>query len=322
MRPLLRPGIHVLRRAPAELQVGLDPRQAVLLPATDAVSGTLALLRESAPREEYPDPRTLDLLDSHGMLVDAASMLPLVPAPAAPSGRPGSERSGSELPRAGRSVAGRVSRNDAAAIARAAGDDAPRRLRDRGQLRVQLVSFGGDLGRRLADRLAGLLGEAGIPVRRTSATEGGAAGRDALGVLAGVGEPQRELVDAWTRQDTPHLLLRMTEGYAALGPFVAPGRTACLRCVDAHATDADPAWPLLVAQYAAREAADRADGVPEPLDPLLASVAVAWAARDIASYAEGRRPGTWSTTIRLDTELAGIETQPWLRHPECGCSWD
>ena len=315
MRQLLRPGIHVLRRAPAELQVGLDPRQAVLLPATDAVSGTLALLRESAPREDYPDPRTLDLLASHGMLVDAASMLPLVPALAAPSGR-----SGGRPPRAGRSVAGRVSRNDAAAIARSAGDDAPRRLRDRGLLRVQLVSFGGGLGQRLADRLAGLLGEAGIPVRRTSGTEA-AAGRDALGVLAGVGEPQRELVDAWTRQDTPHLLLRMTEGYAALGPFVTPGRTACLRCIDAHATDADPAWPLLVAQYAAREAADRADGVPEPLDPLLASVAVAWAARDIASFAEGGRPGTWSTTIRLDPELAGIETQPWLRHPECGCSW-
>jgi len=48
---------------------------------------------------------------------------------------------------------------------------------------------------------------------------------------------------------------------------------------------------------------------------------VAWAARDVASYAEDRRPTTWSATLRLDAQLASIETQPWLRHPACGCSW-
>ena len=37
----------------------------------------------------------------------------------------------------------------------------------------------------------------------------------------------------------------------SIGPFVVPGETACLRCVDAHCTDADPSWPLLVRQYAA-----------------------------------------------------------------------
>ena len=71
------------------------------------------------------------------------------------------------------------------------------------------------------------------------------------GVLVGVGEPDRELLDAWTRAGTPYLLVRLTEGRAVVGPFVVPGTTACLRCLDAHHTDADPAWPLLVRQYAA-----------------------------------------------------------------------
>jgi bacteriocin biosynthesis cyclodehydratase domain-containing protein len=141
-------------------------------------------------------------------------------------------------------------------------------------------------------------------------------------VLLGVGEPDRELVDGWTRGGTPHLLVRLTEGRALVGPFVVPGATACLRCVDAHCTDADPAWPLLVQQYAAASASDRPDGVPEPLDPLLAALALAWAARDLAAYVDGRRPSTWSATVTLHPDPGHLETRSWLRHPGCSCTWD
>jgi bacteriocin biosynthesis cyclodehydratase domain-containing protein len=141
-------------------------------------------------------------------------------------------------------------------------------------------------------------------------------------VLLGVGEPDRELVDSWTRAGTPYLLVRLTEGRAVLGPFVAPGQTACVRCVDAHCADADPSWPLLVRQYASAASRDRADGAPEPLDPLLASLAVAWAARDLASYVDGLRPSTWSSTVTLAGHLSRIEHRSWLRHPACCCSWE
>jgi len=107
-----------------------------------------------------------------------------------------------------------------------------------------------------------------------------------------------------------------------IGPFVVPGRTACLRCVDAHRTDADPSWPLLVRQYAAASIRDRVDGAPEPVDPLLAALALAWAARDLATYVDGRRPSTWSATITVQPDLSELETRSWLRHPACGCSWD
>jgi len=141
-----------------------------------------------------------------------------------------------------------------------------------------------------------------------------------VGVLAGVGEPDRALVDDWTRAGVPHLVLRLTEGHAVLGPFVEPARTACLRCVDAHLTDADSSWPLLVHQYAVASSRDRPDGSGEPVDQLLATLAAAWAARDLASYAAGRRPATWSATVRIEAELTAIESRGWLRHPECGCS--
>jgi bacteriocin biosynthesis cyclodehydratase domain-containing protein len=120
---------------------------------------------------------------------------------------------------------------------------------------------------------------------------------------------------------TPHVLVRLVEGYAVVGPFVAPGRTACLRCGDAAATDLDPSWPLLVEQYSSLSARDRRDGATEPVDPALAALAGAWALRDVASYLQGHRPSTWSTTLTLDPLLADVRTETWLRHPACGCTW-
>ena len=58
------------------------------------------------------------------------------------------------------------------------------------------------------------------------------------------------------------------------------------------------------------------------LDPLLAALAVGWAARDLAAYVDGHRPSTWSTTLTLHAGVDALETRSWLRHPGCSCSWD
>ena len=295
MRPMLRPGVHVLERRDHSLQVCLDPRHAVLLADQEPVRRTLRLLAEPGAGLETADPATLATLREAALLVDDGALLPLVPVV------------GGLLP----------DRNDRAALAYSDGEDAGGLLERRRRHPTTVIGFGGLPGRRLAERLAELLSTAGLP----SHADGRARNGDQVRVVVGVGEPPREVFDEPVRDGHPHLLVRMREGQALVGPFVVPGRTACLRCVDAHLTDADPCWPLLVAQYAARQAGDRADGVPEPVDSLLAELAVAWAARDVASYAEGRRPSTWSTTIRLDAQLTAVETQPWLRHPGCGCSW-
>lgn len=299
----------MLRRDSAEFQIGLDPRRAVILPADDEIRGCLKRLATSADESQFTgngDAETLALLAANDLLLDGDRLRRLMPT--AQRTRP--------TTRGGRSQAA-VSRFDVAALAREDGDDATRLLERRAGSRVKLGTFGDAAGESVAADLQRLVVQAGLCV----AVEGATAGPSDIGVLVGVGEPRRERADSWVRDGTPHLVVRLTEGHALVGPFVVPGKTACLRCIDAHHTDADSSWPLLVEQYARLTSLDRADGVPEPVDSLLASVAVAWAARDVASYAEGRRPSCWSTTIRFDAHLATVESRSWLRHPACGCAW-
>ncbi|QNN51777.1 hypothetical protein [Nocardioides mesophilus] len=290
MRPLLRPGTHVLQRGDGRLQLGLDPASAVILPDEPEVRELLAGLDGSTRDDDLP---LLTVLREQSLVLDEHDVLPLLnasnrcPAPAA------------------------------AALARQRGAAAGPAADRRAATRLEVRGFGGD---ELADQVVALAGRLGL--RAGAPSRKRASGDDAVvGVLAGIGEPDRELADPWVRESTPYVVVRMCEGHAVVGPFVAPGRTSCLRCIDAHHTDADPAWPLLVQQYSRLSSRPRRDGVPEPVDPVLATLAAAWAVRDLASYVDGVRPSTWSTTLVLDAELAEVESRCWLRHPECGCGW-
>ena len=320
MRPVLRPGTHVLRRGPRLLQVGLDPSSAVVLTDSPAVRVSLGLLAGSAEAGAHPDPWTLEVLARHDALIDERDLRPH------PLGVPARQRHGSSAdpptdpptgPSAGPSAdAAGLSAVATAALVREAGGGAAAALAARAAWRTETRTFGHPSAAGLRDSFVDLAARAGLreaAPRRTSPPD--------CGVLVGVGEPERDLLDGWTRSGTPYLLVRLTEGRAVVGPFVLPGTTACLRCVDAHRTDLDPAWPLLVRQYAAAAEHDRADGASEPVDPLLAALAVAWAARDLASYVDGGRPSTWSSTVTLHPRLARLETRTWLRHPACGCCW-
>ncbi len=125
-------------------------------------------------------------------------------------------------------------------------------------------------------------------------------------------EPRRDDLDHWVREDRPHLTLTALSGQTRLGPFVVPGMTACLRCVDEHFTDRDPRHPLVLEQHHA----------PDPCDLVAAEdlqLALAWAARDLTRWLEGRTPVTWSATVELGGE--GPAVREWSRHPRCGCAW-
>lgn len=140
-------------------------------------------------------------------------------------------------------------------------------------------------------------------------------------LLLCVGEIGREELDGMVADRVPHLVVRLVDGVVTIGPFVVPGETACLRCVDLHLATDDPVYPALVAQHAeARPAAARV-GWPEPRDLPLVTLATAWAVRDLCTWAEGDRPATWSATIRLETGLSGLTDVQWLRHPGCSCFW-
>lgn len=125
----------------------------------------------------------------------------------------------------------------------------------------------------------------------------------------------RETIDPLVRAGAPHLLVSGDAGSRRIGPFVEPGRTACLRCVDAHEAEADPRRPFLVEQAALASAGD------EPVDPVLDRLALAWAVRDLCRYLEGDEPSTWSATVDLGPTDAPRLVR-WLRHPHCGCAWD
>jgi hypothetical protein len=137
----------------------------------------------------------------------------------------------------------------------------------------------------------------------------------AVRLVATLGEPRRGLGDDLVRDDVPHLWLAIRPGSARIGPFVDPGRTACLRCVDAHLGDLDPRRATVLHQLEELPAPPAA-----PPDPLLVQVAVGWAVRDVVRRLEGRAPALASATVSLTADLE-VTRRDWLRHPHCGCAW-
>lgn len=194
---------------------------------------------------------------------------------------------------------------DRAAVVQRGLADAGRRLAGRAAARIQVV---GTLG---ADPEP-LLEAAGLDRADTEPT--------AVLVLA-TGEPDRDRLDRMVAARVPHLVVRLVDGVATIGPYVVPGVTACLRCVDLHLAADEPLWPALVAQHAGARHLAGVHGWPEPRDLALVTLATAWAVRDLCTQAEGDRPTTWSATVRLEAGLAGLTDVQWLRHSGCSCFW-
>ena len=183
------------------------------------------------------------------------------------------------------------------------GPEAPARLAARSACAVQVLA-----PERWRPTVSQWLGQAGVGLRQQGE------GRPTVTLLVTVDEPRRSLVDRLVADDQPHLLLSLGAQRARLGPFVVPGVTACLRCLDAHLGEQDPRRALVLEQL------EDSDTAPGPYDPVLAHAATALAVRDLTSYAEGERPATWSATITVGADLA-LPHHTWLRHPHCGCSW-
>lgn len=190
----------------------------------------------------------------------------------------------------------------AAARLLVAPDERDRRLRQRSTTLVGVQgppAWRDELTGRLAD-----LGVRSVP-RATEAAD--------VAVELSAGEPDRRAGDRCLRSDQPTLFVAAIDGRVRLGPWVVPGSTACLQCLDAHARDRDARHPVLVEQWAGA-------GTVVEVDAALVSLALAWACADVVRWCHGARPGTWSTTLWLD-EAAPPEPVAWARHPWCGCGW-
>ncbi|HNM96943.1 MAG TPA: hypothetical protein PKK40_03255 [Marmoricola sp.] len=137
-------------------------------------------------------------------------------------------------------------------------------------------------------------------------------------LIIGTGDVDRHLVDAFVQLDIAHLLVRFIDGDAVIGPFVLPGKTTCVRCIDAHHTDEDRFWPLLVQTH---RTARRADGVCEAPSVDLASWAARWAVHEIAIFDRGGEPVTMGATITICGQTGRVDVVHWAMHRECGCGW-
>jgi hypothetical protein len=131
-------------------------------------------------------------------------------------------------------------------------------------------------------------------------------------VVAAGPEADRLITDYLLRTDQPHLLVRSLGDAAWVGPLVLPGRTPCVRCTDLTRTDADPAWPTVLAQLARLRLRSPA---------LLTGWAASVAAAQALGFLDGGRPETTGATLELTAVDLRTELRTWPSHPECGCRW-
>lgn len=278
----LLPGLRVTRRADRHLQVGLDASLAVAFPDTPEVRLALGAVERGEPPPSGPAAaRVYRRLAEEGLLVDVSDLQAALVE----------------------SVDGPAT----AAVFAHADLGAADLLARRRRARIRVVG---------PDRETGLvldvLTRAGVGLHR-------GVGDPTAVLILGSPEFDRQAVDRWVQRGIAHLLVQCVDAAWWIGPFVLPGENACLRCVDAHRRDLEPGRALVAAQYADRRTSR--PGVPEPIDPALATVAMGWAARDLMSFVDAERPSTWSASVRIGPAL-WIEQHPWSRHPECGCAWD
>jgi hypothetical protein len=287
VRLMVRPGLKILRRDARTLQLGFDWPGVAAVRDTDALRSVLA---------------AIDGVRDHRAVI-AAAIAGGVPVDACEEALALLLECGAVVDAGGPPPA-RLSEATSSALWLLAGP--LRDLSDLVRSRQRCVVWVHGEGI-VADTVRALTGSAGLrlcddPDQAT------------VGVLAGDREPSREQADAAMRAGFPHLWAYVRDLVGVIGPFVVPGRTACLRCVDAARTEADPAWPTLLQSAATRPLRVAA------CDGVHAALVGAWAAQEVALWASDVRPRTRGRVIEVP--MGGpAEEGVFDPHPACGCGW-
>jgi bacteriocin biosynthesis cyclodehydratase domain-containing protein len=117
------------------------------------------------------------------------------------------------------------------------------------------------------------------------------------------------------RRRFPHLAVSAREAIGTVGPLVRPGVSACLRCLDLRRADLDPAWPLILAQLARRQAD------PVACDAALAAAVAAQAAAQALHFIDEPAATSPAESATLELVQPGWEwrRRAWPPHPSCTC---
>ena len=161
-----------------------------------------------------------------------------------------------------------------------------------------------------AARILALLREAGVDARSGLPADDPAVDDAAAAIVVASFAVAPHRHQRWLRRDIPHLAVVFGDGGVTVGPFVRPGEGACLRCVDLHRRDDDPAWPALATQLHTRAL---------PGETELVCGAASSAAAGAVLALLGGAPGRSDSAARYDTVSARWSEQRWEPHPECGC---
>lgn len=119
-------------------------------------------------------------------------------------------------------------------------------------------------------------------------------------------------VDQLMGERQPHLPVRFRDGVGVVGPLVLPGRTSCLRCAELHRCDLDRAWPQLANQLIGRTG--RADPASTQATGALAVGQILRAVQD-----GGEHPPLWNAALEIDLVTGDVTRRTWLPHPRCTC---
>lgn len=140
-------------------------------------------------------------------------------------------------------------------------------------------------------------------------------------VLAPTGALNPDVGEQFVRDATPHIVATVREATGVVGPFVVPGNTACLRCLDLHRADRDPAWPLIAAQLATDTRRPRTQACDVALATLVASAAALQVLSAIDSTIEACQVASRNGTLEMTLPDWRIRRRGWQPHPACGCQW-
>lgn len=183
-------------------------------------------------------------------------------------------------------------------------------LRNRTDLRITPLDVLGtlyrssDVGKKKSENFEDLLPEFSI----FSSAEKSEFGRESKVDLVIVTEPPApEAQQMWMSEGISHLAIRReVGGIIRIGPFVEPGKSPCLRCVELSESQLAPLRESVIRE------------TPASLTSLIAGVMCA----DVASIALSARSVFLATTARYSLRdfLHPIEKR-WEPHPGCGCFW-